>query len=110
MRLDRPLAEVELACELGVALAGGEQPQHLELAFGQTLEARVVLLPGRALGVLRDHSPRDRRGEQGVARRDRAYRVHELLWRRVLEQETARAGAERLEDVLVLLEGGQDDD
>ncbi len=40
--LDRLLAEVELAGDLGVGLALDDEPRDLELAFGQRLEAGAV--------------------------------------------------------------------
>jgi hypothetical protein len=45
-----------------------------------------------------------------VAGRHGAHRRHELLRRRCLQQEAARPGAQRLIEVLVLVEGGQHHD
>ena len=53
---------------------------------------------------------RDGGGEHGVAGGDRAHGVDDLAGRRVLEQEAAGAGAQRLDDVLVEAEGGEDED
>ena len=59
---------------------------------------------------LLDHAPGDRGREQRIAARDDHDRLDELLGRRVLEHEAARAGAQRLVDVLVEVERGQDQD
>ena len=64
---------------------------------------------GRRAYVLDDLAG-DRRREQGVAGGHDPHGVHQLLGRGVLEQEPAGPGAERLEDVVVALEGGEDDD
>src|SRR5919201_2142077 len=57
-----------------------------------------------------DQPARDARREQGVATGDRAHALEQDLWLAVLHQESARADPERLEHVLVLIEGRQDDD
>jgi hypothetical protein len=89
--LDRALAQVEVGGELGVALAGGQQAEHFELAFGQVIEP--VVSPGRSRvpGVVLDHSACDRRGEQRLAGRHDAHRADELLGSGVLEHEAAGA-------------------
>jgi len=57
------------------------------------------------VGELLDQPARDRGGEQGVAARHDADPVGQLLGRHVLEQEAARARAQRVVDVLVEVEG-----
>ena len=52
----------------------------------------------------------DRRCEQRVAARGDAYGVQEVLRLDVLDEESGRAGAQRVEDVLVQAVVGQDDD
>ena len=64
----------------------------------------------RPPGVVLDDPPGDGRGQQGVAGGHHPHRVHQLLGRGVLEQEPAGPGPERLEDVVVALEGGEDHD
>ena len=59
---------------------------------------------------LLDHALRDRGREQRVAGGDGADRRDQLLGRVVLEHEAARAGAERLVDVLVEVERREDQD
>jgi hypothetical protein len=59
---------------------------------------------------LRDQAPCDRRCEEHLARCDDAHRLEQRLRGHVLQQETARAGLERVVDVLVDVEGGQDED
>src|SRR4051812_22043734 len=56
---------------------------------------------------LRDQPSGDGRCEERVAGRDHADRVQQLARPGVLEQEPARAGAERGVDVLVEVEGGE---
>ena len=57
-----------------------------------------------------DDLPGDRRGEEGIPGCHDPDGVNELFGRRVLEQESAGSGAQRVEDVLISLEGGEDDD
>ena len=61
------------------------------------------------LRELADQPPGDRRGEQCLAGGDHADRLEQPLRGGVLEQETARARPQRVEDVLVQVEGGQDE-
>src|SRR5262249_60249999 len=66
--------------------------------------------PGGTRRELSDEPPRDAGREQRLAARhlaDGAYQVGRLG---VLDEEPARARAQRLEDVLVQLEGGEDED
>ena len=63
---------------------------------------------GRPAHELLDDAPRDRGRQQRVAGGDGAHALNELGARRVLEQEAARAGAQRLVDVVVEVEGGED--
>ena len=65
---------------------------------------------GQAAPDLVEQLAGDRGGEHGVAGGDRAHRLDDLARRRVLEQEAAGAGAQRLDDVLVEAEGGEDED
>src|SRR5690606_21757315 len=60
-------------------------------------------------GEVADEAPGDARREQGLARRDDPDRVDELGRPGVLEQEAARPGLERVEDVGVGLVGGEDE-
>src|SRR5205823_3034293 len=71
-------------------------------------------LPGRRrpgdAGELLDHTGRDGRREQRVAGGDGADRGDQLLRRVVLQHEPAGPGPEGLVDVLLEVEGGQDQD
>ena len=108
MRLDGALGDEQLGGELGVAVPARQHHEHLALALRERLEPLAhVRLDGPPRELL-DDPPRDRRREQRVAGRHHAHRVDELLGRSVLEQEAARAGLHRLEDVLVALERGED--
>src|SRR3954447_26923640 len=74
--LNGSFAEVEVRGELGVALAGGEQAQHLALTFGEPGEAGVVFAWGRPLRVVLDHPAGDGRVEQCVTGRHDAHGAH----------------------------------
>ena len=65
---------------------------------------------GQRAGEAVEQPPRDGRREQRLAARDDPDRVDELRRLDVLEQEAARARAQRLEDVLVEVERGEDQD
>ena len=86
------------------------QPQHLELARGQLAERGRQRRLERA-GGRRTNSSISRRVIDGASSASPAattwIAVDELLRRGVLEQEAARAGAQRLVDVLVEVERGQ---
>jgi hypothetical protein len=68
---------------------------------------RCAITPARER---RDQAAGDARGEQGVAAGGDPHRADQILRLGVLEQEAARAGPQRLVDVIVGLERGQDDD
>jgi hypothetical protein len=59
---------------------------------------------------VRDEPPGDGGGEQRVALGDAVQGCGKLLRREILQQESVGVRAERLIDVLVKVEGGQDDD
>jgi len=109
--LDRRGAERQLGGQFGVAQPLGQQPQHLQFPRGQIGQAGVRDdLAGLVRGEPFDQPAGDGRGEQRVAGANRAHRGDELLGRGVLEQEPARPGGQRGVDVLVEVEGGEDDD
>ena len=94
--------------DLGVGETARDEHEDLALARGQLVQ------PGGGCGGRRvvadvglDQPPGDRRGEQRVASRDRVDRGQQVLRRDVLEQEAAGAGDERVEHVLVEVEGGE---
>jgi hypothetical protein len=90
VRLDRGVADDELAGDLGVGAPGGQQAQHLDLARAEVIElGRVDRLGFRARDEGLDDAPRDGGREQGVAARQDVDRGRPLLGRRVLEQEAA---------------------
>ncbi len=74
-------------------------------------KAGIALGPcGGLLRELLDQASGDLRREQRVAVGHDAHRVEEVVGERVLEQEAARPGLERAVDVLVEVEGGEDQD
>ena len=99
-------ADDERVGDLGVRQAPRDQPQHLRSREVRTRRARR--LGGRRAGGEALDQPRVTDGrEQRAAVRDHADRGDQLLLGRVLEQEAARPGAQRLVDVLVEVERGQ---
>ncbi len=111
--LHRALLDHEAAGDLPVGESLGDQPQHVELPGrqrGQPLGhggrggGRGPQRPGEGA----DQTPGDGGIDQRVTGRHRPDRADQLLGRGVLEQEAAGPSAERLVDVLVGVEGGQD--
>ena len=62
------------------------------------------------MGVGGQQPAGDARRHDGVSAGDRAYRREQIGRRSVLQQEAARSGPQRRVDVLVEVEGGEDDD
>ena len=87
-----------------------EQVEDLALARCQLGDGAAAVRSRRRAAPceLLDHGARDGGGEQRLAAGDDADRGGDLLGRRVLEHEAARAGAQRVVDVGVEPEGGQD--
>src|SRR5579872_7008583 len=110
--LDSQRAEREVLGDLGVGHAGRYQRDDLALAVGQRVEQAGR--HGRAGVVQReeagDQAPGGGGREQGVAAGNRPDRVDQHVRARSLAEESAGPGAQRLENVLVDLEGGQDQD
>ena len=87
------------------------QLEHLALALGELLEAGRHRRPGRRpADEAVEQAPGHLGREQRVARHRRAHAPDELLGRRALQEEAARAGAYALVQVLVEVEGGEDHD
>src|ERR1700683_780365 len=61
-------------------------------------------------GEVCDEPARHARGQERLAGGDGAYRGQQFLKRAALQREPARPGAQRLEDVLVQVERGEDED
>jgi hypothetical protein len=109
--LDGGLAEVEPGGELGVRQAPGHQPDDAEFPFGETPgRVRGGGAGGRPAAEVLDQPAGDGGGEQGLACGHRAHGAGQLLAARVLEQEAAGAGLQRVVDVLVQVERGQHQD
>src|SRR5439155_1040294 len=86
------------------------QRHHLALPLRQQIEVGDGRRPSRPGCELLDQPARDARREQSIATRHRPYCLHELGRIGVLDQEAARPDAQGLEDVLVEVEGSEDDD
>ena len=97
--------------DLGVREAAREQPQDLALALGQRRRRFGIGSALRAgVGEAVEQPAGHGRPEQRVAVGDEPDRVDQVARPDVLEQEAARAGADRRVDVLVEVEGGEDED
>ena len=82
--------------------------QHLALALGEGVEAcRIGRCSGGRCDELGDQPAGDGGSEQGVAGRDDAHGVQQLVAAGVLQQEAAGAGAQRVVDVVVEVERGE---
>jgi hypothetical protein len=112
VRLDGQRAEREVLGDLGVGHACRYQGYDLALAVGQRVEQAGRC--SRAGVVQREEAGDQPSGgggrEQGVAAGDGPDRVEQRVRARSLAEESAGSGSQRLEDVLVDLEGGQDQD
>jgi hypothetical protein len=111
--LDRGLGDVQQRGDLRVGQAGADLGQHLAFPGGELGEAIAVRGPvggGQVRQEAADQAARGGRSHYRVALVHAADGVQEFLRRRRLEQETAGAGAQRGERVLVQVEGGEDED
>ena len=96
----------EFVSELGVGLSARDELQHLELAGREVVELGWGRRE-RTVDETFDQPARDGWRDQGVAARDGLHCLDELIAPGVLEQEATRARAQRLENVLVQVEGGR---
>src|SRR5262249_27333417 len=112
VRLDRRLAQVETRTELRIGETRRQQRKDLALAFGQRFQRRrrTLVSAGQAGSEALEQTPRDRRRQERLSRRDDTHALDELLRRHVLEEKAARARAQRFIDVLVEIERRQDKD
>ena len=111
--LHRGVAHEQLLRDLGVGATAGDGLEHLPLPFGELLEQGLAVGGGAGLGTsgeLLDETAGDLRGDERVPVGHDPHGVEEVDRERVLQQEAAGPGAERLVDVLVEVEGGEDHD
>ena len=108
--LHRAQADVQLRGDLVVGTAAGDGDEHVLLALGQ----RRDRLGRRGRSLQRRQRGQQPAGDvgrdEGVAVRGRLDRLDQQRGARVLQQEPPGAGLEGAEDVLVEVEGGDDDD
>src|SRR6202022_242390 len=106
------LGDAQGRCYLRVVQALRDEPQDLRLTWGEGGERGRGRGPGTRAqpGELADQAPGDGGREQRLAGRDDPYALEQPLGGDVLEQEAAGAGAERVVDVGIQVEGGQDQD
>jgi len=128
--LDGGLADEQLSRDLGIAQPTPYEDEDLVLAPGQPVELACMLAVcrGRAVRLrltsrrwcpgnrpachdrrattrhLLDDPAGDLRREEGMAAADDAHGVDEPVGLAVLEQEAARAGAKRVDEVVVAVE------
>src|ERR1700681_446243 len=111
VRLDGRLANLQLFGDLRVREPASQQLQHLHLAVRQGLEVGTGAPYRRALpGELLDQPFGDRGSKKRLATCRGAHATNQFLGRDVLEEETARARGQRIEDVLVEVVGREDHD
>src|SRR5215207_4084783 len=108
MILDCAFGEVQGGRDLSVAVAAGQQPQDLDLAAGQRFgTVEPVKSPGSA-----DQSAQQGFGDPGMdgalALVNRSDGADQLVEGYVLEQIATRAGPDRVDDGVVVIEGGED--
>src|ERR687892_1243828 len=96
--------------DLVVGQALRDQGDGLAFAVGQLFQPRVGAGGERLGDVPVDQLAGDRRCQQGVATGGDADGVQEVFRLDVLDEESGRAGAQRVEDVLVQAIVGQDHD
>ena len=101
-----PLRDPEVRRDLLVAPAAPDERQDLELALRQRLDGRGGRPRPHALG----EDPRGRRIEMDLVVVGRPDRGRDVVRLGVLEDEPARSGLERGDDLLLLDEAGQRDD
>ena len=107
MRLHGRVAEHELLGYLAVRQPARHESEHLGLARRQ-LGERIRRRRGRrGARELLDEALGDAGSDQRVAARDDTNSGDEVLGRRVLQQESACARAERVVDVRIEIEGRQ---
>src|SRR6266536_2546774 len=110
VRLGGRRAHHEPLRDLVVRESFGYQSHDLALTFGETVQFRNGSRSPSTRRELRDEPSRHAGGEQRVATRDGPHSRDQLRRLGVLDQEAAGAGAKRLEDVFVQVEGGQHHD
>jgi hypothetical protein len=111
VRLDRRERDHQLLGDLAVGEAAAHELEHLELAGREVLQEVGLLEAGRrALDVVGDEPLQHRGRHERLAAGDRLDRLDQPRAVDVLEQEAARAGPQRLVDVLVEVEGGEHED
>ena len=110
-RFHRLLRDDQVAGDLRVGQAAGDQGQHFRFPVGELPQLLAVGSAGCAHpGEFGDEALGHSGGQQRVAGRDDPDRVGEFAGRGVLEQEAARSPPQRLVDVVVQVEGGQHQD
>jgi hypothetical protein len=107
------VVSIRIRGDLGVGQSAGDQHQHLTLSVREARE-RGWLAGRRRCGEHGgepvEEAAGDARRDDGVAGVDRPDGGDQLLRRRILQEERAGARPQRLDDVLVEVEGGEDDD
>ena len=112
MGLDRRFGEDQALGDLAVRQPAADQLEDLDLALGQVAQGRVAfVVDGRQpVRIAVEQPARDGGREERVAVGDGLDGGDEPGRGDVLEQEPAGTGAQRLDDVLVGIERGQDED
>src|SRR5947209_976596 len=108
--LGRRRADDQARRDLVIRQAFTDQRHHLALPVGEQVEVGNRGGASGPAGELLHKTAGHTRGQQGIAAGHGPYSGHQLGRVRVFHQEAAGADAQRLEDILVKVEGGEDDD
>jgi hypothetical protein len=108
MRLDGALADEQVAGDLGVGPASDERDQHLAFSFGEPAE--LGRGPRAAAGKTLDQPASERGRDQGVAVGRGPDPEQQFLGASMFQQEPGGPGVQRVEDILVEVEGGEHHD
>src|SRR5690625_2995411 len=110
MRLDSRLGDEELLGDLAVGPATAEQLENLLLAGGETEITAVRRTVPTAQKVVVDEAIRWPWGDHAVTAVCPSDGLDQVLRAGVLQEEACCAGVERLQEELVLVKGGEQDD
>src|SRR5690348_3468233 len=113
VRLHGGDAHVELATDFGVGLAASDRDGDLALTFGEAVElfaGTTAALTAVGSGHVPDQPAGDRGRQDRFAGRDGPDGADDVRGWRVFEQEAAGAGPQGTQDVVVGVEGREDDD
>ena len=110
MRLRGRGTDDEGVRDLGVRLTRCEEPEHFGLARAERLELGARLRRLAESGELLDHAPCHGGRERRLTAPHDADRIEQVVGGSILQQEAGGARAQRRKDVLIKVEGRQNQD